>query len=76
LTWVFLRRLIKTKEKKQDNYLYIFILIAVIISGFLLKISLPLVGPVLNKIIPDKVQKKNQQDSSSPSQQPQLHQFR
>ncbi len=59
LTKIFLPTLSKLKDKKEKNSIFFFILIAIVLSGLILKLSIPPLRPIIQMIVPEKVQTKN-----------------
>ena len=59
LTKIFLPTLSKLKDKKQESSIFVLILIAIVLSGLILKLTTPSLRPIIQMIVPEKVQTKN-----------------
>ena len=46
----------KQNEKRRETYIYLMLILGVILSGFLLKLALPLVKSLTEKISPCKIE--------------------
>jgi hypothetical protein len=58
LTKIFLPTLSKLKDKKQKNSIFVLILIAIVLSGLILKLTTPALRPIIQMILPEKAQTK------------------
>lgn len=59
LVKILIRPLAKAKEKRRKNSIFLLMLVAMLLSGLIMKISMPLLKTVIDKISPNEVQPSN-----------------